>query len=151
MSQRIEITVPDIGEFTAVPVIEVLVAAGDEVEAEQSLVTLESGKILQEGLGEVQEMIDICDFAVGLSRQLHGLTIASERPGHRLLDVVDSIEESDPELFDWTIPLVENHRLDLNVPVVHPVAIHGSTSWGEQELKRVPAACVLAKWRHDGE
>ena len=48
------------------------------------LVTLESGKIYQEGLGEVQEMIDICDFAVGLSRQLYGLTIASERPGHRM-------------------------------------------------------------------
>ena len=48
------------------------------------LVTLESGKILQEGLGEVQEMIDICDFAVGLSRQLYGLTIASERPGHAM-------------------------------------------------------------------
>jgi len=48
------------------------------------LVTLECGKILQEGLGEVQEMIDICDFAVGLSRQLYGLTIASERPGHAM-------------------------------------------------------------------
>ena len=50
------------------------------------LVTIESGKILREGLGEVQEMIDICDFAVGLSRQLYGLTIASERPGHRLME-----------------------------------------------------------------
>jgi aldehyde dehydrogenase (NAD+) len=50
------------------------------------LVTFETGKILQEGLGEVQEMIDICDFAVGLSRQLHGLTIASERPGHRMME-----------------------------------------------------------------
>jgi aldehyde dehydrogenase (NAD+) len=50
------------------------------------LVTIESGKIREEGLGEVQEMIDICDFAVGLSRQLHGLTIASERPGHRMLE-----------------------------------------------------------------
>jgi aldehyde dehydrogenase (NAD+) len=50
------------------------------------LVTLESGKILQEGRGEVQEMIDICDFAVGLSRQLYGLTIASERPGHRMME-----------------------------------------------------------------
>ena len=50
------------------------------------LVTLESGKILQEGLGEVQEMIDICDFAVGLSRQLYGRSIASERPGHRLTE-----------------------------------------------------------------
>jgi len=48
------------------------------------LVTLEAGKITQEALGEVQEMIDICDFAVGLSRQLHGLTIASERPGHHM-------------------------------------------------------------------
>src|SRR5881275_584042 len=50
------------------------------------LVSLETGKIRAEGLGEVQEMIDICDFAVGLSRQLHGLTIASERPGHRLME-----------------------------------------------------------------
>jgi len=49
-----------------------------------ALVTLEVGKITSEGLGEVQEMIDICDFAVGLSRQLYGLTIASERPGHRM-------------------------------------------------------------------
>jgi aldehyde dehydrogenase (NAD+) len=50
------------------------------------LVSIETGKILSEGLGEVQEMIDICDFAVGLSRQLHGLTIASERPGHRMME-----------------------------------------------------------------
>jgi aldehyde dehydrogenase (NAD+) len=50
------------------------------------LVTLEVGKVSSEGLGEVQEMIDICDFAVGLSRQLHGLTIASERPGHRMME-----------------------------------------------------------------
>ena len=48
------------------------------------LVTLEAGKIVSEGLGEVQEMIDICDFAVGLSRQLYGLTLASERPGHHM-------------------------------------------------------------------
>jgi aldehyde dehydrogenase (NAD+) len=50
------------------------------------LVTLEAGKILSEGMGEVQEMIDICDFAVGLSRQQYGLTIASERPGHRMME-----------------------------------------------------------------
>ena len=50
------------------------------------LVTLEAGKITSEGLGEVQEMIDICDFAVGLSRQLYGLTIASERPEHRMME-----------------------------------------------------------------
>ena len=60
----------------------------DELRASKqalaALVTLECGKILQEGLGEVQEMIDICDFAVGLSRQLYGLTMPSERPGHRI-------------------------------------------------------------------
>ena len=50
------------------------------------LVSLEAGKILAEGGGEVQEMIDICDFATGLSRQLHGLTIASERPEHRMME-----------------------------------------------------------------
>jgi aldehyde dehydrogenase (NAD+) len=50
------------------------------------LVSLEVGKILSEGLGEVQEMIDICDFAVGLSRQLYGLTIASERTDHRMME-----------------------------------------------------------------
>jgi len=61
---------------------------GEELRAEKQalgrLVTLECGKSLQEGYGEVQEMIDICDFAVGLSRQLYGLTIASERPGHAM-------------------------------------------------------------------
>lgn len=51
------------------------------------LVTLECGKIYQEGLGEVQEMIDICDFAVGLSRQLYGLTIASERSAHKMREI----------------------------------------------------------------
>src|SRR4029078_11920414 len=51
-----------------------------------TLVTAEAGKITREALGEVQEMIDICDFAVGLSRQLYGRTIASERPGHRLTE-----------------------------------------------------------------
>ncbi len=50
------------------------------------LVTIEAGKIRQEGLGEVQEMIDICDFATGLSRQLYGLTIATERPKHRMME-----------------------------------------------------------------
>ncbi len=58
----------------------------NEKEALGTLVSLESGKILTEGMGEVQEMIDICDFAVGLSRQLYGLTIASERPGHRMME-----------------------------------------------------------------
>ena len=58
----------------------------EEKDSLGRLVSLESGKILQEGLGEVQEMIDICDFAVGLSRQLYGLTIATERPGHRMME-----------------------------------------------------------------
>ena len=55
-------------------------------EALGRLVSIEAGKILSEGLGEVQEMIDICDFAVGQSRQLYGKTIASERPGHRMME-----------------------------------------------------------------
>jgi aldehyde dehydrogenase (NAD+) len=63
---------------------------GEELRAAKEplarLVTLEAGKIVSEGLGEVQEMIDICDFAVGLSRQLYGLTIASERPNHRMIE-----------------------------------------------------------------
>jgi aldehyde dehydrogenase (NAD+) len=50
------------------------------------LVSIEAGKITSEGLGEVQEMIDICDFALGLSRQLYGLTIATERPEHRMME-----------------------------------------------------------------
>lgn len=63
---------------------------GEELRAAKAdlgrLVSLEAGKITSEGLGEVQEMIDICDFAVGLSRQLYGLTIATERPGHRMME-----------------------------------------------------------------
>ena len=63
---------------------------GEELRAHKAqlaqLVSIEAGKVTSEGLGEVQEMIDICEFAVGLSRQLHGLTIASERPGHRMME-----------------------------------------------------------------
>jgi aldehyde dehydrogenase (NAD+) len=63
---------------------------GEELRAAKPdlarLVTLEAGKIVSESLGEVQEMIDICDFAVGLSRQLYGLTIATERPEHRMME-----------------------------------------------------------------
>jgi len=63
---------------------------GDELRSNKDslgrLVSLEAGKIFAEGAGEVQEMIDICDFSVGLSRQLYGLTIASERPGHRMME-----------------------------------------------------------------
>src|SRR6185436_18090663 len=63
---------------------------GEQLRANKTdlarLVSIEAGKITSEGEGEVQEMIDICDFAVGLSRQLYGLTIASERPGHRMME-----------------------------------------------------------------
>ena len=69
---------------------EVVRQFGDELrrlkEPLGKLVSYEMGKSYQEGLGEVQEMIDICDFAVGLSRQLHGLTMHSERPGHRMYE-----------------------------------------------------------------
>src|ERR1700677_3731543 len=63
---------------------------GEELRANKRalgrLVSIEAGKIESEGLGEVQEMIDICDFAVGLSRQLYGMTMTSERPDHRLVE-----------------------------------------------------------------
>ncbi|MEP6674858.1 MAG: aldehyde dehydrogenase family protein [Ferruginibacter sp.] len=69
---------------------EIVRQIGEELRAKKEplgkLVSYEMGKSLQEGLGEVQEMIDICDFAVGLSRQLHGLTMHSERPGHRMYE-----------------------------------------------------------------
>ena len=69
---------------------EVVRQIGEELRKQKEtlgkLVSYEMGKSLQEGYGEVQEMIDICDFAVGLSRQLHGLTMHSERPGHRMYE-----------------------------------------------------------------
>jgi aldehyde dehydrogenase (NAD+) len=69
---------------------EVVRQIGEALRREKSalgrLVSYEMGKSLQEGYGEVQEMIDICDFAVGLSRQLHGLTMHSERPAHRMYE-----------------------------------------------------------------
>jgi aldehyde dehydrogenase (NAD+) len=76
---------------TPAPVRGALVARLGELLTEHkadlgALVTIEAGKITSEALGEVQEMIDICQFAVGLSRQLYGRTIASERPGHRLME-----------------------------------------------------------------
>jgi aldehyde dehydrogenase (NAD+) len=61
-------------------------ALREKIELLGALVTLEMGKILPEGIGEVQEMVDICDFAVGLSRQLYGNTMASERPNHRMYE-----------------------------------------------------------------
>ena len=77
-----EIPAPRRGEFVR--------RLGDRLRRQKAdlarIVQLEAGKITQEALGEVQEMIDICDYAVGLSRQLYGLTIASERPGHRMME-----------------------------------------------------------------
>ena len=74
---------------------EIVRQIGDELRKNKSalgkLVSYEMGKSLQEGMGEVQEMIDICDFAVGLSRQLHGLTMHSERPGHRMYEQYHSL------------------------------------------------------------
>ncbi|MFN3700268.1 MAG: aldehyde dehydrogenase family protein [Alphaproteobacteria bacterium] len=78
-----KVPAPVRGEFVRL-LGEELRAAKEELS---QLVTLECGKILSEGRGEVQEMIDICDFAVGLSRQLYGLTIASERPQHHMREV----------------------------------------------------------------
>ena len=77
-----EVPAPRRGEF-----VRLLGEALREHKADlATIVSWEAGKITQEALGEVQEMIDICDFAVGLSRQLYGKTIASERPGHRLME-----------------------------------------------------------------
>jgi aldehyde dehydrogenase (NAD+) len=77
-----KVPAPRRGEFVRL-LAEELRAAKDDLGR---LVTLEVGKVTSEGLGEVQEMIDICDFAVGLSRQLYGLTIATERPNHRMME-----------------------------------------------------------------
>src|SRR5208282_119379 len=76
------VTPPRRGEFVRL-LAEELRAAKDDLGR---LVTIEAGKIVSEGLGEVQEMIDICDFAVGLSRQLYGRTIATERADHRMME-----------------------------------------------------------------
>src|SRR5205814_3373769 len=77
-----EVPAPKRGEFVR--------RIGEKLRQRKSelaqIVSLEVGKITAESLGEVQEMIDICDFSVGLSRQLYGLTIASERPGHRMME-----------------------------------------------------------------
>ena len=77
-----ELPAPKRGEY----VRRLGLALREKVEELGALVTLEMGKILPEGIGEVQEMIDICDFAVGLSRQLYGKTMATERPNHRMYE-----------------------------------------------------------------
>jgi len=102
------------------------------------MVTLESGKILQESLGEVQEMIDICDFAVGLSRQLYGLTIASERPNHRMMEqwhplgpvVVISAFNFPVAVWAWNTTLA----LVCGNPVI----------WKPSEKTPLSAECVMA-------
>ena len=91
VSEKVSLAVGAFLEWRAVPGPrrgELVRLLGEELRAHKEqlgrLVSIEAGKILEEGRGEVQEMIDICDFAVGLSRQLYGLTIASERPGHAM-------------------------------------------------------------------
>ena len=95
---KINISVQAFKEWRIVPAPrrgELVRLLGEELRKEKdalgALVTLETGKILAEGLGEVQEMIDICDFAVGLSRQLYGLTMPSERPGHKMSEIYHPI------------------------------------------------------------
>lgn len=92
-AQKIDAAAQAFAQWRAVPAPrrgELVRLWGEALRARKSelgmLVTLENGKILSEGLGEVQEMIDICDFAVGLSRQLYGLTMPSERAGHHLIE-----------------------------------------------------------------
>lgn len=90
VSKRLKGTFEDWRNIPAPKRGELVRRIGNEVRKNKeflaSLITLEAGKTKQESLGEIQEWIDICDFAVGLSRQLHGLNIASERPDHRLLE-----------------------------------------------------------------
>lgn len=91
VSEKVALAVGAFTKWRAVPGPrrgELVRLLGEELRTHKDelgrLVSIEAGKILEEGKGEVQEMIDICDFAVGLSRQLYGLTIASERPGHAM-------------------------------------------------------------------
>ena len=109
------------------------------------LVQLEVGKIRSEALGEVQEMIDICDFAVGLSRQLHGLTIASERPGHRLMEqwhplgptVVVNAFNFPVAVFSWNAALA--------------LVCGNSVIWKPSELTPLTAAATVSLLRRAAE
>ncbi len=106
------------------------------------MITLECGKILQESLGEVQEMIDICDFAVGLSRQLYGLTIASERPNHRMMEqwhplgptLVISAFNFPAAVWAWNAALA--------------LVCGNSVIWKPSEKAPLVAECVMAGVRH---
>ncbi|MGC0142014.1 aldehyde dehydrogenase family protein [Pseudactinotalea sp. Z1732] len=118
-----------------------------------TLVTLEAGKIPSEGAGEVQEMIDICDLATGLSRQLFGLTIASERPGHRMMEqwhplgVVGVITAFNfpVAVFSWNAALA----LTCGDPVIWkpsektPLTALGTLALLEQAARRVGAPAGL--------
>ena len=110
------------------------------------LVSIEAGKITQEGLGEVQEMIDICDFAVGLSRQLYGLTIASERPGHHMretwhpLGVVGVISAFNFPVAVWawntTLALVAGNAVIWKPSEKTPLTALASQALFDKALKR---------------
>jgi aldehyde dehydrogenase (NAD+) len=140
---------------------EVVKAIGDELRRNKAalaeLVTLEMGKTLREGLGEVQEMIDICDFAVGLSRQLYGLTMPSERRGHRLqeqwhpLGVVGVITAFNFPVAVWSwntaIALVCGDTILWKPSSKTPLTAIACTKIAEKVLREFgfdPAICSLA-------
>ena len=140
---------------------EVVKAIGDELRRNKAalaeLVTLEMGKTLREGLGEVQEMIDICDFAVGLSRQLYGLTMPSERRQHRLqeqwhpLGVVGIITAFNFPVAVWSwntaIALVCGDTVLWKPSSKTPLTAIACTKLAEKVLREFgydPAICSLA-------
>jgi aldehyde dehydrogenase (NAD+) len=143
---------------------EVVKALGEELRKNKEnlarLVSLEMGKTLREGIGEVQEMIDICDFAVGLSRQLYGLTMPSERRMHRLqeqwhpLGVVAVISAFNFPVAVWSwntaLALVCGDTILWKPSSKTPLTAIACTRMAEQVLKRFghdPAICSLAVGR----
>ncbi len=148
---------------TPAPVRGALVARlGELLVAHQAdlatLVTLEAGKIGSEALGEVQEMIDVCQFAVGLSRQLYGRTIASERPGHRLMEtwhplgVVGVITAFNFPVAVWSwnaaIALVCGDTVVWKPSEITPLTALGARRWpsGRRPTSAPRRRCVACYW-----
>ena len=155
-STRIEESTRAFDEWRNVPAPrrgEIVRAFGDVLRhhktALAALVTVESGKIHTEALGEVQEMIDVCDFAVGLSRQLYGLTMGSERRGHKLVEywhpagVVGVVTAFNFPVAVWSwnlaIALVCGNAGDLE-------AFRENTPYGDR-LRCAPAKSLRRAWR----
>ena len=129
------------------------------------LITLEAGKTWQESLGEVQEVIDVCEFAVGLSRQLHGLTIASERPSHRMMEqwhplgVVGTITAFNFPMAVWawnaalalvcgnTVVWKPSEKTPLCALACHRLMVSASRDMGF--LSRFPALSVIVNGHKD--